>query len=200
MRQDVTSPEPVLARGAIRAARSAADVERARKLFLEYASWLKVDLCFQDFERELSTLPGAYAPPRGRLLLAGEGDDAFGCIALRPLDAACGCAPAAGAPNAQPGRDSSHQTSGTGEVKRLYVQPGRRGQGWGEQLARSLLAEARVIGYRELKLDTLAWMNEARALYGRLGFRECAPYYDNPLDGAVYMSLALSSGSTEKRP
>jgi ribosomal protein S18 acetylase RimI-like enzyme len=197
MRQDVTSPEAVLARGTIRAAHSAADVERARKLFLEYASWLKVDLCFQDFERELSTLPGAYAPPHGRLLLAGEGDDAFGCIALRPLEGACGCAPAAGAPDAR--RDSSRKASGTGEVKRLYVQPGRRSQGWGERLARALLAEARVIGYRELKLDTLAWMNEARALYGRLGFRECAPYYDNPLDGAVYMSLALSSGS-EKRP
>ena len=80
-----------------------------------------------------------------------------------------------------------------GEVKRLYVQPQRRGEGWGARLARELLRQAQAIGYRELRLDTLAWMSEARALYARLGFRESAPYYDNPLDGAVYMSLALAS-------
>jgi ribosomal protein S18 acetylase RimI-like enzyme len=85
-----------------------------------------------------------------------------------------------------------------GEVKRLYVQPARRGEGWGGRLACALIREARAIGYRELKLDTLAWMNEARALYARLGFKECAPYYDNPLDGVVYMSLALSSLSPER--
>jgi ribosomal protein S18 acetylase RimI-like enzyme len=87
-----------------------------------------------------------------------------------------------------------------GEVKRLYVQPARRGEGWGGRLARRIVAEARAIGYRELKLDTLAWMTEARALYARLGFRECAPYYDNPLDGAVYMSLALVSAPAERIP
>lgn len=179
MRQDDLMPERAQTE-AIRAARTPADVALARALFVEYAQWLKVDLCFQDFERELAGLPGAYAPPRGRLLLAGSRNAAFGCIALRPLATAYGCAKtAAGA-------------DGVGEVKRLYVQPSRRGQGWGARLARAIVAEARSIGYRELKLDTLAWMAEARALYARLGFRECAPYYDNPLDGAVYMSLALA--------
>ena len=181
MRQDVTGVAQAVANDTIRPARSARDIERARALFVEYARWLKVDLCFQGFERELSTLPGAYAPPRGRLLLAGGSDDAFGCIALRPLDSACGCdTESAGA-----------SSDAAGEVKRLYVQPARRGEGWGERLARELLCEARSIGYRELKLDTLCWMTEARALYARLGFRECAPYYGNPLEGAVYMSLVL---------
>lgn len=170
---------------AIRPARSLRDVDNARALFVEYAKSIKVDLCFQDFEHELATLPGAYAPPLGRLLLAGGRDAAFGCIAIRPLASGCGCHPGV-------------ESSGTGEVKRLYVQPARRGEGWGERLARELLEEARTIGYRELKLDTLAWMTEARALYARLGFRECAPYYENPLPGVVYMSLAISGGSTER--
>ncbi|HZI83283.1 MAG TPA: GNAT family N-acetyltransferase [Casimicrobiaceae bacterium] len=190
MRQDdVTSLEHGVGTESIRPARSARDFERARSLFVEYAGWLKVDLCFQDFERELATLPGAYAPPHGRLLLAGRSNAAFGCVALRPLDSACGC-----------GEGAKLAERATGEVKRLYVQPARRGEGWGERLARAIVHEARAAGYRELKLDTLAWMAEARALYARLGFRECAPYYDNPLDGAVYMSLALSGGSTEKLP
>jgi putative acetyltransferase len=182
MRQDdVTSPGQAVAIPSIRQARSARDIEDARQLFREYADWLKVDLCFQDFECELATLPGAYAPPRGRLLLAGKPGEAFGCIALRPLASGCGC-----------GSTATDKADATlGEVKRLYVQPVRRGERWGERLAQELLREARAIGYRELKLDTLAWMKEARALYARLGFRECAPYYDNPLDGAVYMSFAL---------
>jgi ribosomal protein S18 acetylase RimI-like enzyme len=182
MRQDDLTREDE-ALGAIREVASPRDVALARALFLEYARWLDVDLCFQDFERELAELPGAYAPPRGRLMLAGPPDEAFGCVALRPLGTACGCGPA------------SRGEEGIGEVKRLYVRQARRGQGWGERLARAVVREARGIGYRELKLDTLSWMREARALYGRLGFRECAPYYDNPLDGVVYMSLALAPGS-----
>ena len=177
MRQDdLTAVE---AREAIRPARSRRDLESARALFVEYATSIKVDLCFQDFERELATLPGAYAPPRGRLLLAGGPDAAFGCIALRPLASGCGCG------------STGAESAGRGEVKRLYVQPMRRGERWGERLARELLDQARAIGYRELKLDTLDWMAEARALYASLGFRECAPYYRNPLAGAVYMSLSL---------
>jgi GNAT superfamily N-acetyltransferase len=181
MRQDDVTA--VAAEGAIRAVRSMRDVECARTLFVEYARSIGVDLCFQDFEQELATLPGAYAPPRGRLLLAGGLETDFGCIALRPLATGCACGDALGeAPNA------------IGEVKRLYVRPGRRGEGWGGRLARRLLDEARLIGYRELKLDTLAWMSEARSLYARLGFRDCAPYYDNPLEGVVYMSLTLPPG------
>jgi putative acetyltransferase len=143
------------------------DYAKARALFMEYAQWLKVDLCFQGFAEELQSLPGAYAPPRGRLLLAGVDHDAFACIALRPLG------------------------DGVAEVKRLYVQPARRGEHWAHRLAEALIAAAREIGYRELKLDTLDWMAPARALYSGLGFRECGAYYDNPLAGVVYMSLEL---------
>jgi len=158
---------------AIRDAVTAQDIVLARALFVEYARWLDVDLCFQGFDRELGTLPGAYAAPRGRLLLAGAPNEAFGCIALRPL-AIVGAA------------------AGTvGEVKRLYVQPARRKDGWGRRLAEALVGEARAIGYRELKLDTLEWMADARTLYGRFGFRECPPYYRNPLPRVVYMTLTL---------
>lgn len=158
----MSTPSPGL-----REASGANDLALARTLFEEYAAWLAVDLCFQGFAQELATLPGAYAPPRGCLLLAGAARDAFGCIALRPLDAA------------------------TGEVKRLYVQPRARGQGWGRRLAEALIARARAIGYRELKLDTLERMGEARALYARLGFSPCPAYYHNPLGDTIYMRLAL---------
>jgi GNAT superfamily N-acetyltransferase len=158
----------------IREATTPDDIESARALFVEYAQWLGVDLCFQGFDAELASLPGAYARPRGRLLLAGPPGGAFGCIALRPLDSVAG---------------ESHPD--IGEVKRLYVRPTARREGLGRRLAERMLAEARAIGYVELKLDTLAWMTGARALYGALGFRACAPYYDNPLPDVVYMSLAL---------
>lgn len=149
----------------IRQAVSTADIAHARSLFEEYAAWLAVDLCFQGFAEELATLPGAYAPPRGRLFLAGA--DPIGCIALRPL------------------------SEDVGEVKRLYVRPAARGTGLGEALVSALLSDARAVGYRELKLDTLEWMRDARRLYERLGFAQCSPYYHNPLPGAVYMSIAL---------
>jgi GNAT superfamily N-acetyltransferase len=161
------APPPANA-ATIREATTATDMALARALFAEYARWLKVDLCFQGFDEELRTLPGAYAPPRGRLLLAGFDAYAFACIALRALD--------------QPA---------VGEIKRLYVQPAQRGEGWGRRLVAALLAEARAIGYEELKLDTLDWMNAARALYEETGFRPCAPYYANPLPGVVYMALRL---------
>jgi putative acetyltransferase len=174
MRVDGSAP-------ALRAASGTHDFELARTLFVEYAAWLKVDLCFQGFDRELATLPGAYAPPGGRLLLAGAPREAFGCIALRPL-AATGksCAESAG-----------DVVAGIGEVKRLYVRPESRGGGWGRKLAEAVIDDARAIGYRELKLDTLEWMGDARALYAKLGFRECPKYYDNPHPGVVYMSLGL---------
>lgn len=156
--RDLTAPS-------IRQAVSTADIAHARSLFEEYAAWLAVDLCFQGFAEELATLPGAYAPPRGRLFLAGA--DPIGCIALRPL------------------------SEDVGEVKRLYVRPAARGTGLGEALVSALLSDARAVGYRELKLDTLEWMRDARRLYERLGFAQCSPYYHNPLPGAVYMSIAL---------
>ena len=151
----------------IRQAVTPDDVRAARQLFLEYAAWLKVDLCFQGFDQELAGLPGKYAPPQGRLLLASvEGEDA-GCIALRPLE------------------------PGVGEVKRMYVRPAFRGRGIARRLARELLDAARTIGYATLRLDTLSFMQEAAALYRALGFVQTAAYYDNPLPGVVYMELKL---------
>lgn len=152
----------------IREAASPADVAHARALFEEYAAWLAIDLGFQGFAQELATLPGKYARPMGRLFLAGEGEP-VGCVALRPLDEA-----------------------DVGEVKRLYVRPVARGTGLGRRLAETAIAHARAIGYRELRLDTADWMREAIALYRKLGFAPCPPYYHNPMPGVAYMSLALS--------
>ena len=157
----------------IRRAATPADMDEARALFREYADWLAVDLCFQGFAEELATLPGAYAPPRGCLLLAGPAGAAIGCIALRPLAVD-------GAPD------------GTiGEIKRLFVKSAARGQGLGERLVAAIVDIARASGYRELKLDTLEHMTDARRLYERLGFAPCSPYYHNPLPGAVYLSRTL---------
>ena len=143
------------------------DIERARSLFREYETSLGVDLCFQGFEQELAGLPGAYARPSGRLLLAVDDGRPAGCIALRPLGAD-GC-----------------------EMKRLYVRPEFRGRRVGRLLAERVLAEARAIGYARMRLDTLPSMKEAIPLYRSLGFAEIAPYYANPVPGALFMERAL---------
>jgi ribosomal protein S18 acetylase RimI-like enzyme len=136
-------------------------VAEARALFREYERSLGIDLCFQGFEQELAGLPGAYAPPRGRLLLATDGDALAGCVALRPLDdSAC-------------------------EMKRLYVRPAFRGRRAGRRLAERVVAEARSIGYACMRLDTLPSMKEAIALYRALGFVEIAPYTTNPRAGGA---------------
>ena len=172
----------------IRRATTAEDVGLARELFVEYVRWLKVDLCFQGIDHELATLPGAYAPPTGRLLLAGELQQAFGCIALRPFSSPRGVGVVASALGVVAATSSATLI---GEVKRLYVQPAKQGDGWARRLAEAIIADARSIGYTSLKLDTLDWMTGARKLYAKLGFRECAPYYDNPTPGVVYMVLEL---------
>jgi putative acetyltransferase len=138
-----------------------------RALFREYADSLGVDLSFQDFERELATLPGHYAPPRGRIVLAYAGDEAAGCIAMRPL------------------------AGDTCEMKRLWVRRDFRGAGLGEHLSRALMKLARAAGYRAMRLDTLASMQSAQRLYRALGFREIPAYYANPLPGTVYMERRL---------
>ena len=154
----------------IRDARVPAEMPVIRALFDEYAASLDVDLSFQDFARERAELPGEYAAPHGCLLVADGGADIVGCVALRAL-----------------GDDEEAR----GEIKRLYLRPAARGRGIGRELAVAVIARARAIGYRSLKLDTLASMRSARALYSSLGFRECAPYYRNPLPGTTYMELAL---------
>lgn len=145
------------------------DIQQARQLFEEYASGLGISLCFQNFDRELEELPGGYAPPSGRLFLAIEGDEVMGCVALRRIG------------------------DGVGEMKRLYVRPAFRGRGLGQTLTERLIAEALLIGYASLRLDTLPGkMDQAIAMYRSLGFQEIAPYYQNPVAGATFMELVLS--------
>jgi putative acetyltransferase len=155
----------------IRSASSATDIAQARALFRQYEAELGVSLCFQGFDQELASLPGAYAPPRGGLWLAGARDAPCACVALRPL----------------PYGDDPQ----VAELKRLYVQQTARSSGLGRRLTETAIAHARAAGYRAVRLDTLAQMKAARALYAGLGFRPCAAYYDNPLDGTLYMELAL---------
>lgn len=149
-------------------AQTPAQIAQARELFLEYAQSLGFSLCFQNFDQELAGLPGGYAPPDGRLLLAERESELAGCAALHKLDA------------------------GICEMKRLYLRPRFRGQGLGRALAGRIIAEARLIGYQSMRLDTVEpVMKDAVAMYHRIGFTEIAPYCANPIAGAVYMELKL---------
>jgi ribosomal protein S18 acetylase RimI-like enzyme len=150
------------------------EIETLRGLMREYADALGVDLCFQNFEQELATLPGDYAAPRGALLLATVDGKPAGCVALRPLDSA-------DYPNAA-------------EMKRLYVRDRYRGSGLGRELAQAALDAAREAGYSSVLLDTLDDMEAARGLYEGLGFHEIPPYYHNPIPGAHYLMCDLDSG------
>ena len=144
------------------------DLAQVRRLFRAYADWLGVDLCFQGFERELAELPGAYAPPAGRLLIARIGGEVVGCVGLRPLEPEV-C-----------------------EMKRLWVAPGFGGRGIGRALAERIVAAAREIGYQRMRLDTLPdRMPAAQHLYASRGFREIPAYYHNPLEGVVMLELVL---------
>ena len=147
---------------------SSAQIAAIRELFQEYAQSLGFSLCFQSFDKELAGLPGEYAPPEGRLLLATYEGTPAGCVALHKLDA------------------------GICEMKRLYVRPQFRGKGLGRALAERIIADAQQIGYKQLRLDTVEPMMQAAvAMYRQLGFREIAPYRENPVEGALYMELEL---------
>ena len=144
------------------------EVQQARALFEEYAIWLGLDLCFQNFARELAELPGDYEPPHGRLFLALENDLIAGCVALRKIG------------------------EGVGEMKRLYVRPEFRGQNLGRRLTEAIIAAAREIGYHRLRLDTIPGrMGQAITIYRSLGFKNIEPYYDNPYDDVAFMELEL---------
>lgn len=149
-------------------AESTTQIEQARELFREYAQSLGFSLCFQNFDKELAGLPGDYARPHGRLLLAEYESQLAACVALHKLDSAI-C-----------------------EMKRLYLRPQFRGKGLGRALADRIIIEARQIGYQRMRLDTVEpVMKDAVAMYRKLGFKEIAPYCPNPIAGAMYMELEL---------
>jgi putative acetyltransferase len=149
-------------------AESPVQIAQARELFLEYANSLGFSLCFQNFDEELAHLPGGYAPPEGRLLLAEYEGQLAGCVALHKLE------------------------NRIAEMKRLYIRPEFRGKGLGRALAERIIAEARRAEYTSLRLDTVEpVMKDAVAMYRKLGFQEIAPYCANPMAGALYMELKL---------
>ena len=153
----------------IHSAISVRELDQIRNLFIEYSNSLEFDLSFQDFQKELDDLPGDYAAPSGRLLLGFYDSDPAGCVALRRIsDEIC-------------------------EMKRLFVRPQCRGLGIGKALATKVIEEAREIGYRRIRLDTVPAMQTAIELYVSLGFREIAPYRYNPIEGAKFLELNLTS-------
>lgn len=149
-------------------AEAPARIEDARKIFREYEQWLGLDLCFQNFEEEMRSLPGKYAPPDGRLILAYKDGELAGGIALRKIE------------------------EGICEMKRLYLRENARSGGIGRELIEKLIEEARKIGYKKMRLDTFPpKMGKAVELYRSHGFYEIPPYYENPYDGVLYMEKVL---------
>jgi ribosomal protein S18 acetylase RimI-like enzyme len=148
-------------------AQAGENLEVVKKLFEEYSSSLNFDLSFQNFDEELTNLPGEYAPPTGCLLLAMYHSKAAGCVALRRL------------------------SEGVCEMKRLFVRPQFRRYGIGRALADAVIKRAKKAGYTRMRLDTAPTMDAARDLYESLGFKEIDAYRYNPLEGAVFMKLTL---------
>jgi putative acetyltransferase len=151
-------------------------VSLARTLFQEYGASLGFSLCFQNFDKELAGLLGDYGPPRGRLLIAYVDSQAAGCVALHEFE------------------------PGISEMKRLYVRPAFRGKRVGLALANAIIEAARAIGYEKMRLDTVpSEMAEAVKMYGRLGFKEIAPYRANPQPGTLYMELDLQKSQSARQ-
>ena len=149
-------------------AESSQQIETIRQLFSEYAESLNFDLCFQDFDKELEALPGKYAAPDGRLMLALYDQKIAGCVGLWKVNKEV-C-----------------------EMKRLWVRPEFRGRKIGRELAEYVIEQAKVIGYSRMKLDTIDSMTAAINLYVSLGFKSISAYRYNPVEGAEYMELVLS--------
>ena len=143
------------------------DIAAVRALLREYQVHVGIDLSYQDFEAEVLALPGAYAPPRGRLFLALLQDAPVGCVALRDTG------------------------GGRAEMKRLFVKPEGRGLGVARALITRLLAESRVAGYDEIVLDTLPSMQSAQRLYEQFGFRDIPPYRESLVQGTRYLGFVL---------
>ena len=144
-----------------------ADIPHVREMLREYVEWIGLDLAFQEIDAELSGLPGEYAPPRGALFVAVEGERHLGMIALRPLDGSIA------------------------EMKRLYVRPEARGRGLARRLIARLCDEGKRLNYTELRLDTLPKMGEAQALYETYGFVDIEPYYETPIAGTRFMAKKI---------
>ena len=144
------------------------EIEEVRNIFIEYSEFLQVDLCFQDFEKELQTLNKVYSPPQGCIILAKQNNKTVGCVALKPIgDNVC-------------------------EMKRLYVRPAARGTGLGRKLVEELIIFAQKSAYQSMKLDTVSKLKEAIHLYRSIGFVETTPYVYNPLSDVLYFELKLS--------
>ena len=144
-----------------------ADIPDARRMLADYVAWIGHDLAFQEIDAEFAGLPGDYAPPHGALFVADDGKKLGGMIGIRAL--------------------ATH----TCEMKRLFVRPAARGHGLARRLVDAAIAEARRIGYDEMRLDTLPMMTDAQLLYVAMGFRDIAPYYDTPIAGTRFMAKAL---------
>lgn len=143
------------------------ELEEVREIFIEYSNFLQVDLCFQDFEKELQTLREVYFPPLGCIILAKQNKKVMGCIALKPI------------------------AEGICEMKRLYVRPAARGNELGKKLVEELINFAKTAGYETMKLDTIPSLKDAIKLYRSKGFVETRAYVYNPLEEALYFELAL---------
>ncbi len=137
----------------------------------DYVSWIGLDLAFQEIDAELAGLPGEYAPPTGALFVAEAGGALVGMVGVRARPADCGAEAC--------------------EMKRLYVRPEARGRGLARQLIAQALEEARRLGYREIRLDTLPMMGDAQALYTALGFSDIEAYYETPIAGTRFMAKRL---------